>query len=372
MIRTVLCLVLASSAAAQSLSSGEFEGRRRELRERFARASSVEEKRAVLDEFQKLQLAIGEVAGAGSDEDLALELSGAFGAGGAEVGGTSTTRADAGSGLGAKVQSPLADRLRAFIAATERELSDELDPRYAVLTSSRFSTPDGTPLGKASHDTIEEYLLDKQALREWLAVGKQELARIEKSGKPSGTPSDRDFTEWRDVLVQTGAMRRGIGNYLRQHLTAEITEQRGGLEASNRQLERHRRALEDVTKTVDDVKKAQELTEFVLELKDLAELVDGFAGAIQDPSKITDLVFDQIKGKFDKTSDLIVQGIGNIGQYLVQLELAKHGFTSAEEILRSIQNTLERIRDKETMLAFNLRELQRARRQEDTPIFRPQ
>ncbi len=98
-IRLAATFALFSAAVfAQGLEPGQFEARRKEYRDKYAAAKSLEEKKAIFEEFKKLALASGQdPAAVGGDEALLAALEG----GGSAVGGTAAVPVSGGTGLGA-------------------------------------------------------------------------------------------------------------------------------------------------------------------------------------------------------------------------------------------------------------------------------
>lgn len=128
----VLLAASAASALAQGLAADEFEARRRELRDRYAKAASAEEKAVVLKEFQALQLA--QSPDAGKVDDAALVEALMKGAG-EVVAATGASAPDAGgTGLGSKGDQAIwsdeeMERILAHLKKSEEDMQKWMESK---------------------------------------------------------------------------------------------------------------------------------------------------------------------------------------------------------------------------------------------------
>jgi hypothetical protein len=173
----------------------------------------------------------------------------------------------------------------------------------------------------------------------------------------AGEPPPDDV--WRDGLHDLGEARRELANnadvVIRQHIEARTAN----LAATKHDLATVIAALEDVEQAIHDSEEAQHLAHLVFKLKDLAEFAEkpSLGGA-----------WHIVHG--EKSDDLIVQGIGNLGQYGVDLTLVQHGFASVEELHRRVSSATEQVQEAAQALQFELQLHEDAQKYYDWPAYK--
>ncbi len=171
-----------------------------------------------------------------------------------------------------------------------------------------------------------------------------------------GEPPPDDV--WRDGLHQLGDARRQLANNADVVIRDHIEQRTAGLESARHDLAAVLAALNDVEQAIHDGDEAERLSHLVLKLKDLAEFAE-------EPT--LGHAWHVVHG--EKSDELIEQGIGNLGQYGVELTLASHGFSSVEELHRRVSGATEQVTDAAQALHFELQLHEDALRYYDWPAY---
>lgn len=374
----VVVLLAASVAAAQTLSGDEFEAKRRELRDRYLAAGSAEEKRAILEQFQSLQLQTGNEAGIDTVTTLDL-LRGLFpgvdpavieslakGLGIQTGGDVTPVSDDTGLGPGGDVKKdPRVALLEELVAWSEYELSDKMTPDRSPLMGSKDPIGD-TTIDDASADIREEYVEFRKELPAWIEAGKDQIAVLSQGREPS---SPLNVNDWAYVLQETGADRRLLAHWIGKHYGFHAGKERAKLADYRAVLVKQAGSIEKILEAMEDAEEMTSLTELVLDLKDVAELVQKIAESAADPTQIPASVLEQIGDQVTDSDDLIEAGVKDIADHTVAIAAAAEGFEDLEDALDAVASTMKKIESTQSLLFWYLDRVVRNRRLEEAPYY---
>ncbi len=312
---SLVLLAMSGRLFAQDLSKSAFEERRRDLRERYLESSSIEEKRAVIDQFRALQLSQG-------------------------TGIDSATTAGA---LQEKMDPRVAELMKR-IAWTDYELSSRMTPEWPRLAGSDAPAPMGEEsLAEYSKENVEEYAEYRAELRDRL-------------------------------VSETGAYRRLIAGWLEGHHEHQAYEEKDSLADLRNRLADKIVSFEKISKAMGDAQLMKDQVDQILKLKDVAEAVqkigEGWADPTSIPGAVVEALSDKIKdvATFD-ADDAIVEGVGGIGEHLVDVVAAMEGYGSLADLMDAMRRNLDQIEGKQSLIAWHAREAARARRIAEAPYF---
>ena len=368
--------ILSQIAGAQGLGSTEFESRRRELRARYAAAESLDAKQEILGRFRQLELARGgsPEATSGNRETLGRLFEGerpevvdglVRGLEAQEL----QSRGGAGTGLGSagdRRADPRIAELEELIRFSEHELSDALFADYSYLTRSGAPSGDGT-LAEASRDGVQQYRDFRNELRSWLENGRRELAARRAGNVPSWPLDPRS---WGFVLSETGASRRLVADWVRQHFAWQVRNDRAELRRLGATLARERQALERIQQAMRDAQQLRDAVHTVLEAQEWVERLQRTFESVVEPTNIPAAVLEEIFEQIDQVDDAIERGVAVIADHNVRLAAAAEGHESVADALRAVAQTMESIRQTEVRLANDLRRMENARQIMAVPFFR--
>lgn len=364
----LLAAFLAGPLLGQALSTEEFDARRQALRTRYAAAISAKEKQAILDEFARLDLALGAAAAA------------APGAGGVLVrgllAGLDASRNGAGpgsgaSGLGSRADDARIHELEIYVAASERELSPVSTPDWAVLPSSTHVVEGGS-LWKSAEVFLREWLVLRESLElAFLEDARAELAALRRGERPSGDFEAARMEHWSELLEDTGRLRRLVARDVQTHFRLEIARREASLRSHRRELDALQASAAKVAGAIEDRDRARRLTKLVLDLKDVADVLGDSADAVSDLGHLGKLVLGRLEDQVADTDDLIVDAVARLGESMVHFELVLEGFSSVEDLARRLRTALEEASRTNQLLAEDLRRHEAAVRVEGQPIWLP-
>ena len=143
-----------------------------------------------------------------------------------------------------------------------------------------------------------------------------------------------DRPEWKRALKETGAARQKFAQAACDAIGRQVDEASTHLAGERADLDQALHALEDVQSAIHDAEEARKLSSVVFKLKELAEFAEkpSIKGAI-----------GIIRNKESHEEEIVHQGIENLGQYGVDLELANHGFSSVQELDQRVANAYRNV-----------------------------
>jgi hypothetical protein len=250
--------------------------------------------------------------------------------------------------------------LAELLRRTHAEIDNPVE--YSALTTSKVKTPDGTPLDEASLDIRTDYTSNRDELASYVDIGNGEVTARAQGTAPPAVLTEKLAKQWDFVIREIIADRHFLANYLQQHYRGLVIEQQARIKDLESDAAHQQRAFAAVKQAIADTEYAEKWTGILLKINEaydaLAEIAHSEIGF--DPALVTIAAAGFAREQVYGTSQIIEQGVRNLGNYAVALELASAGYGSTDELNTAMASTMRQLGEASDLVEFYARRLAEA------------